>query len=263
MTVAFESAGQGPAVVFLHPFPFDRSVWADQLAAVAAAGFRGLAPDLPGFGETPLPGDREPSLDLYVDAVVGLMDGLSIDRAVVVGLSMGGYVALAMAGRVPSRVAGLVLADTRATADAPTAKAARVVTMGLVRSQGVGALADRLLPGLLAPEASSELRSRLRAVAARQPVPGVVAALQAMRDRHDASDTLSALMALRVPVLVLVGEHDAVTPPDEGRALAAAIPGARFALVPAAGHLAQVENPADFDAALLGFLAGCALGADT
>ncbi|MBI5517941.1 MAG: alpha/beta fold hydrolase [Deltaproteobacteria bacterium] len=251
--VAHEVHGAGPSVVLVHSFPLDRGMWDAQRDALVSAGLRVLTLDLPGFGHSPLGAlaDETPSLEAYVDAVVGALDAHGMTRAAVVGLSLGGYVALALARRHAGRIASLVLADTRAAADNATTRAGRVLNMNLVKKQGPRALVDKLLPGLVAPGAGAQVRESVREMAARQAPEGVSWALLAMRDRPDATAVLPTITA---PTLVLCGALDAVTPPEELRALAGAIPGAVYRELPGAGHLSNLEAPALFNAELVRFL---------
>lgn len=248
--LSHEVHGHGAAVVFLHSFPLDRSMWTGQLIAIGAAGCRAVLVDLPGFGESPVLG-AAPSLDAYAHAVLATLDALSIRRAVFVGLSLGGYVALTIASIAPSRVAGLVLADTRAAADEPATRAGRIVNLALVRDRGVEALFAKMLPGLVSAQCPEAVRDRARRVASAQSPEGVTFALLAMRDRPDRTAMLATITA---PTLVLVGERDGISTPDEMRAMAAVIPGARFELVLDAGHLSSLEQPERFNAALGRFL---------
>ena len=248
--LSYESHGHGPAVVFLHSFPLDRAMWVGQLVAVGAAGCRAILLDLPGFGASPVLG-AEPSIDAYAHAVLATLDALSLDRAVFVGLSLGGYVALALASIAPERVAGLVLADTRSLADEPATRAGRIVNLALVRDRGVEALFAKMLPGLVSGACPDDTKAKLRAMAAAQTREGVTFALLAMRDRPDRTPTLASIAA---PTLVLVGERDGISPPDEMRAMAAAIRGSRFEMVIGAGHMSNVEQPERFNASLTRFL---------
>lgn len=251
--LAHETHGAGLDVVFLHSFPLDRAMWVGQLIAVGGARCRAVMVDLPGFGASPLPAGAAPTLDAYAHAVLATLDALGTQRAVFVGLSLGGYVALALAALAPARVAGLVLADTRASADDAVVRAGRIVNLALVRDRGVEALVERMLPNLVAPACPDAVRARVRSMAAQQSREGVAFALTAMRDRPDRTPLLATITA---PTLVLVGEHDAITPPDEMRAMAGRIPGAQFAVIEGAGHLANIEQPARFNAPFEAFIAG-------
>lgn len=251
MRLAVDDLGRGPAVVFLHSFPLDRRMWRAQRDAVAAAGYRALALDLPGFGDSPTVPDAPASMDLYVDAVVRCLDDRDISRAAVVGLSLGGYVALHLAAKHPSRLDALALADTRAAADAPEVRAGRVLNMSLVRRRGTSALVDKMLPMLLAPETPDTVRESVRAWGGAQSPVGVEQALVAMRDRGDVTDVLPTLA---VRTAVIVGARDTITPPAEMRAMAAQIAGATYTELDGAGHLSNLERPDAFNEALLRWL---------
>jgi 3-oxoadipate enol-lactonase len=251
MTLSHELHGAGPDVVFLHSFPLDRAMWVGQLVAVGAAGRRAILVDLPGFGASPLLAGAAPTMDTLAHAVLDTLDALGVARATFVGLSLGGYVALALAALAPERVEALVLADTRATADDPATRAGRMLNLALVRDRGAGALVDKMLPKLLAPDAPEALRTAVRAMGAGQTREAITFALLAMRDRPDRSDVAAAIDA---PTLVVVGAHDEVTPPEEMRALAATMRRARVEVIDGAGHLSSLERPVAFNAALTGFL---------
>jgi len=247
----WDDIGAGSPVVLLHSFPLDRRMWAAQSEAIAAGGFRAIVPDLPGFGAAPLPPHTDPSLDVYVNHTLELCDTLGLDQPVFVGLSLGGYIALRLAVLHPDRVRALVLADTRAGGDAPETRAGRVVNMSLVRSRGSIALIEKLAPHLLSAGAPEAARAQVIAQAGSQSPEGVAFALLAMRDRPDATP---ALATLPMPTLVLVGNLDTVTAPAEHQAIAAVMPRARYHELADAGHLSNLEQPAAFNAALLGFL---------
>lgn len=251
MTLAHEVHGNGPDVVFLHSFPLDRSMWVGQLVAAGAAGRRAILVDLPGFGASPLPAGAAPTMETMAHAVLDTLDALGVARATFVGLSLGGYVALALAALAPERVDDLVLADTRAAADDPATRAGRMLNLALVRDRGAGPLVDKMLPKLLAPDAPEALRASVRATGAAQSREAITFALLAMRDRPDRGDVAAAIDA---PALVVVGARDEITPPAEMRALAASMRRARVAELDGAGHLSSLERPEAFNAALAGFL---------
>jgi pimeloyl-ACP methyl ester carboxylesterase len=254
MSLAYTDTAAGPTLVLLHAFPLDREMWRPQLAALAGTA-RVLAPDLPGFGRSPLPPDPW-TVDSAADAVGGLLDTLGLTgRVVVGGLSMGGYVAMAFARRFPERVAGLILADTRAEPDDEAGKEGRAKMIARAREAGAGAVVEAMLPKLLA-EATRESRPDVvevvRGMGTRQTADGVAAGLAALRDRPDAGPGLDAVTA---PTLVLVGEHDAVTPPSLATAMANRVFGSRAVTIPGAGHLSNLENPEAFNDAVARFLA--------
>jgi 3-oxoadipate enol-lactonase len=248
--VAYDDVGTGEPIVLIHAFPLDARMWQPQRDALAGS-HRVITPDLRGFGRsTATPPPR--TIDAHADDVAALLDHLVIPCATVLGLSMGGYVALALARRHRARLARLVLADTRAAADTAEGRAARDRNIALVESQGVAAMLDGMLPRLVSPDAPADVVATVRAIGASQSPVGITAALAALRDRPDATKDLASLA---LPVLVLVGREDTLTPPAEARALADAIPSATLVEIPGAGHLANLEAPAPFNRALLDFLA--------
>lgn len=244
--------GQPTALLLIHGFPLDHRMWDAQLNGLARQA-RVIAPDLRGFGRSTAMLAGPLAMDQHADDLAGLLDHLGIGRAVVAGLSMGGYVAFAFWRRHRERVRALVLADTRAEGDSPQAQANRDASAAKVRAAGVGAIAGDMLPRLLDPAslANPRLAERMRTMMADQPAETVIAALAGLRDRPDSRPTLPTINA---PTLVLVGEHDALTPPADATAMAAAIPGARLVVIPAAGHMSPMENPRAVNAALRGFL---------
>ncbi len=239
-----------PVVVFLHAFPLDSRMWARQLETLPA-GWRAMAPDFPGFGGRP-PGAA--SLDEVAAGILACLDAEGVRRFVPVGLSMGGYLAFRLVARVPERVAGLVLCDTRAAADNDAARERRTLQAARARTEGVGSLADSMLPGLLAQGTRRDrpdLGSRVRAWIDGSDPEGVARALEALRDRPDSTPLLAGL---RMPTLALGGEEDTLCPPAEMESMVSAIPGGRLQRLGGAGHLSNLDAPEAFDAALHAFL---------
>jgi len=227
-------------VLLIHGFPLDRRMWDAQVDSLSRLA-RVVTPDLQGSGRSAVtPGPY--TMDLYADDLAGLLDRLEVRRAVVVGLSMGGYVAFALWRRHPERVLGLALLDTRAEPDSPQAQANRDLAIARIEKIGGRAYAGEMLPRLLAPAnlGNGRIAGRAREIMASQPVPGTLEALRALRDRPDSQPTLATV---NVPALVIAGEEDALTPPAIAQAMAESIPNARLAIVPRAGHLSPMENP--------------------
>lgn len=251
--LAVETAGEGPgAVLFIHGFPLDRTIWAPQLAGLS--GWRLVAPDLRGMGRSDAPTTGY-SMAGYAADLRGLLDHLGLDRVVLCGLSMGGYVAFECLRQWRDRVAGLVLMDTRADADTPEGRSGRDAMIAVAREEGVPAVAAAMLPRLLRPSIHVErpgLPEQVLAMMARTPVDGLVGALEALRGRPDSRPLLPTLAGL--PTLVVVGEDDGLTPPAAARAMAEAIPGAELEVVPKAAHLPTLEQPVLTTALLQRFL---------
>ncbi len=249
VSLAVETRGSGPAVLFIHGYPLDRTIWQHQVAHLE--GFRRIAPDLRGMGRSDAP-DLGYSMATYADDLAGLLEVLDEESVVLCGLSMGGYVAFEFLRRHPDRVRGLILMDTKAEADTPEGRKARDAQLAMVREQGTGALAEQMLPKLLAPAAPPAVVAQVDAMVRATPVAGVAGALGAMRDRADSGVLLPELG--RIPVLVVSGAADALIPLAQAKALADAIPGAHLEVVAGAGHLPPLEQPEATTAALLRFL---------
>jgi 3-oxoadipate enol-lactonase len=249
--LAHADVGNGLPVVLLHAFPLNRMMWEPQIAALFGE-CRCIVPDLRGFGDSPKSGPY--SMDVMADDVVALLDALQIERAVVGGLSMGGYVALNLLRRYRPRVRALLLADTRAPADTPEARQKRDELIALARREGAGAVAEKQITGLIGKstrEKQPELVDRVRGIMAGESVDGIAGALEAMKTRADSTPLLASI---DIPTLVVVGEEDVVTPPKEARAMHEQIRGSRLEIIPGAGHLSNIERPAAFNAALSDFV---------
>ncbi len=254
MLLTFGDDGPGPVLVLLHGFPFDRSMWAAQVAEIGSI-YRVITPDLRGHGATAAP-EGVYTMDSMADDVIETLDGLNLrERVVLGGLSMGGYVAFSLAARYPERWRGLIFLDTKAGADTPEAAANRERLAGQVdRTGNTTDVIDGMLPRLFAPESQTrhaDAIAALREQMLRTPSRTIVGALLGMAARPDRTADLARIA---VPTLVLAGEDDVITPPSEARAIAKAIPGARCEIIPRAGHLAPVENHAAVNLALLAFL---------
>jgi 3-oxoadipate enol-lactonase len=247
--VGFEERGAGSPVVLLHPFPFARGIWSG-LTDVLAAHHRVISADARGFGETPL-GDQGYAIDDLADDLAALLAELGVKRAAVLGMSMGGYTALAFAVRHPSRLAALVLCDTRPAADSDETRKARDGAIGRIRATGSGPYLDGSLARLLSPSAPPALVAFLRARAETRAA-SLIAGIEALRDRPDRT---SELDAIRVPTLAIRGSDDQVTPADDMQQMAGAIAGATFVSIPGAGHLSHIEAPEAFERAVTPFLA--------
>lgn len=232
-------------MVFLHAFPLGAEQWLPQLARVAP-GWRFIAPDLRGFGGSSGVAEGGMTMESYADDVLTLMAHLDVPEAVVTGLSMGGYVALAMVKKAPKRVSGLVLADTRPGADSVEARAGRDRMLTVLAERGVAGVADELLPKILGATTRREqpdLVDAVRRLMVSNHPDGVGAAIEAMKERPDSTPVLSTIGC---PTVLIVGVEDVVTPVAESEAMHQAIPGSRLVVLPHAGHLSNLENAAEF-----------------
>lgn len=258
--LAVEEAGpaDAPVLLLLHGFPLTRSMWDPQLAALAGPA-RLVVPDARGAGASD-PGDGQTTMETLVDDLFSVLDVLAPGRVVGCGLSMGGYILLRALEREPGRFRAVVLCDTRSEADDDEGRINRAAAIRRLREEGVPAFADGFLASVLAPgtaERDPALVAGLRRLIVSNAPAGLRGLLLAMATR---TDTTPSLSRIAVPTLVLAGSEDALTPPEGARAMAARIPGARFAEIPGAGHLSSVEAPEAFGRTLSEFLASLDAG---
>jgi len=239
----------GRPLILLHPFPFSADAWRPQLDRVPD-GWRFLAPDLRGFGPSSGGGAPALTMDDHARDVVALMDAWKVERAVVAGLSMGGYIAFALFRLAPERIDALVLADTRPQPDTPEGRKGRLALLETLRSNGVSAVADDMLPKLLGETTRRErptVVAQVRAMIEEAAPAAIEAAVQALLSRPDST---SDLARIGCPAIVIVGEEDTITPPADARAMHAAMAGAQLTVLPRAGHLSNLEVPDEFTNAL-------------
>ena len=241
-----------PPLVLLHAFPLNSDMWKPQVDALSK-DFRIFTPDLPGFGRMTVA--DQSSIDGMADAVARYLDGQGVTAPVALGgLSMGGYVALAFARKYPQRLKALILADTRSEPDDDAGKANRDKMIAFANDHTAADVIEQMLPKMLSDETRTqrpEVVAEVRRIAAVQSTAGIIAALKALRDRPDAGPSLGKIA---VPTLVIVGSDDALTPPAMSQSLAGRIAGAKLVTIPGAGHLSNLEKPAEFTAALRQFL---------
>lgn len=251
LTLSYDEMGSGVPLLLVHGWPHDCTLWSGQLAGLSTRA-RCIAPDLRGFGGSSVEGPY--SMEQYADDLVALLDHLGLAQAVVCGLSMGGYVAMAMLRRHPERVRALILTDTRATPDTRDGREKRARLAEFVLDHGVPALAARQLKAMVGASTLAtrpELCESLVRMMSAAPLEGVVGALRAMAER---ASSVEMLGSASLPVLVVGGSEDSFTPPDELRALAAGIPGSRFELLEGGGHVSPFERPAAFNHVVAEFL---------
>jgi 3-oxoadipate enol-lactonase len=250
----------GNTIVFLHAFPLHAGMWAPQIQDLPA-GWRAVAPDFRGFGlsEGDADGhDAAMTMDDYAADVAGLLDQLAISRAVCCGLSMGGYALFALLRRCPERIQGIVLADTRSAADTAAGVAGRQAMLERLAKDVPPAIAAQMLPGLLGESTRRERPAVVQDVARMlggASATGIGGAVRRMMSRPDSTPLLASIAC---PTLVVVGDEDTLTPAADSRAMQAAIPGSTLTVIPAAGHLSNLERPDAFNGALWRFLGGLA-----
>ncbi len=254
ISLAYDDFGPktGVPVVFIHGFPFSREMWIPQID-VLKERYRLITYDVRGHGKTGV-GDGQYSIEYFVDDLIALLDHLKVEKAVVIGLSMGGYIALRAIERHPERFLALVLCDTRSEADGNEAKTKRAMQAKAVKKEGTKSFAEGFLNAVFYeksfttnPQAVQTIR---RIIEETSPI-GIAGTLIALAAR---TDTTSALSSIKVPTLILVGEHDAITPPSAAKSLNEKIAGSELHVIPNAAHMSNMENAAEFNKHLLDFL---------
>lgn len=253
-SMAYEDHGDGIPLLLIHGFPLNRSLWEPQIRELSAFA-RVLAPDLRGYGESEAPSGVY-SMDLLARDCQAFLEATGVNQPTLVcGLSMGGYVALAFYRLYPERVAGLVLAATRAGADSEEGKSNRDKTAAQAREQGASAVAAGMLPKMMSSKTyatNPELVERVSDIMSSASVEGIVGASSGMKERPDSNELLAKI---RVPTLILHGSDDQLIPFKEAEAMHEAIEGSRLRLLPEAGHLLNLEQPELFNQAVQDFLA--------
>jgi len=251
--MAYESQGQGIPLLFIHGFPLNFRMWEPQMQSLSSKAWM-LAPDLRGHGDSePVVGPY--SIDMLVDDCVALLDTLGIVQpAVICGLSMGGYITLAMYRRYPERIRGLILAATRAGADSPEGKVNRDLAIAQAEKDGTAAIAASMLPKMLSPktyESNPDKVKRVERFMTSISVPGIIGALEGMKNRPDSTPLLGEIA---VPTLIIHGEDDQLIPFQEAQDMHSAIANSTMILMSSAGHLPNMEQPEWFNQAVMEFI---------
>ena len=252
--ISYQEAGSATAlpIVFIHGFPFNKTMWAGQLAAFKG-NYRPIAFDVRGHGKSEA-GSADFSMDLFADDLLAFLDTMKIEKAVVCGLSMGGYIALNAIQKQPNRFAGLILTDTQCGADTPEGKEKRMKTIAFIKKNGLEVYSDESLKNLLAPASFQSRKEEVKFIhqIILNTSPEVVCrTLQALADR---TESCSYLPKIKAPVCVVVGSEDKITPPAVAQKMAAAISEARLEVIENAGHLTNLEAPEEFNKRVLKFL---------
>jgi 3-oxoadipate enol-lactonase len=251
--IAFTESGKGRPVVLLHGYPFDKSMWSGQIEPLAAAGFRVIAPDLRGLGETKSASEVATMDDMARDTAA-LLDHLGVEQAVICGLSMGGYVAFEFVRLFPARVSGLVLAGTRAPADNEQEKAGREQQVQTMLRAGMVPISIATLPKLLASRTlieKPEVVKRVRAMITKSTPKGAAAAQRGMAARRDYTEDMAKI---DVPTLVIVGREDSIRPVADAEFMHRGIRNSRLEIIEDAAHMTNMEQPEEFNDALFSFL---------
>ena len=247
-----EGAASAETLVLVHGHPFDRTMWQPQLRSFGGR-LRVVAPDLRGYGETTVvPGVT--LLDTFARDVAALLDHLGVRRATLCGLSMGGQIVLEFHRLFPERVAGLVLADTFAQGETPQGHAERNARADILLREGMAGYAHSVLDSMIAPANVRDLPGVAEHVLRMMLAAPPEGAAAALRGRAERPDYTAMLPRIAAPTLVVVGSDDVFTPVADARYLHERIPGAALAVIEGAGHLPNLERPAEFDRALAGLL---------
>lgn len=245
--------GDGPPLLLVHGFPLDHSMWSAQIDDLAK-WYTVIAPDLRGFGQSEIV-DGPVTMQTYADDLAALLDAMGItDPVHLCGLSMGGYIAWAFVEQHRNRLASLILCDTRATADNEAARKTRELTAQRVLREGPDFLASDLIDKLFVKstrEQRPEIIEQTKQVIRSTHPTTIAAASRAMAARPDVTDRLPSI---DLPTLIIVGEHDAISPPSEMHEIADALPHATFVEIKDAGHMAPLERPEPVNAAIENFL---------
>lgn len=252
--LAYRDEGSGIPLLLIHAFPLSSMMWNFQIEEFKK-DFRVIAPDLAGFGQSESLGEIA-SMDHYAADLVQLLTHLGIEKAVLMGLSLGGYIEFAFYRNYPSMVKALILCDTRSEADDAKAREGRYRLIGELKEKGSIAASDLMTPRLYAPQTyktKPELVAQVAGLIEQNDPLGLIAATHALVARANSTPDLPNIS---VPCLVLVGKDDVITPPDAAQAMAKAIPDWQFAVIPQAGHLSNLENPRFFNQVVETFLKG-------
>jgi 3-oxoadipate enol-lactonase len=250
--ISYHENGMGFPLVFIHGFPLSKDIWRPQWEGLADAT-RSIAPDLRGFGDSQSPSGTY-TMELLAKEIASFMDGVNVIAPILIGLSMGGYIAMTFCRRYARWLSGLVLTATRAHADTEAGKADRDNMITIANEKGAKAIADIMLPKLLAPKTLSEnqpLTQEVRNIIEKASVNGIVGTLNGMKERED---SMEFLKTLDLPTLIIHGTEDQLFPVSEAEAMAKAIPNAELKVIPHAGHLVNLEQPQAFNDALRAFV---------
>jgi pimeloyl-ACP methyl ester carboxylesterase len=255
INMAYDDCGQGEAVLLIHGFPLNRQMWQPQLQPLAAAGYRVISPDLRGFGASDAPVDGY-SMDGFADDLIALLDALKVERAVVGGMSMGGYILMNLLERHPERVRAACFIATKSSADDEAGRARRSAMAAEAERLGANPIIKIFAELLFAPdtlETQPELIARVTSWMRDTNPRALAGGLLAMRDRKDYTPLLPGF---RLPALVLSGALDRAASPGAVELLTTGLPRCESRIIERAGHMLNMEQPEAFNAALLGFLNG-------
>lgn len=252
-SLSYNDIGKGHIpIIFLHGFPFDKSSWDKQLHFLKESE-RVIAIDIRGFGKSTL-GNEEATIEMYADDLISLMDDLSIDKAIVCGLSMGGYIVLNAVNRYQERFEAIILCDTQCIADSAEQKEGRMATIKEIKQKGLENFADKFIENAFFKDAlihKKEVVRKTKNVILETSIEAVMAGLNALATRHDSCSELSKIY---VPTLIICGKEDKITPPIQSKYFHSNIKGSKICFLENAGHLSNLECPNEFNEAISEFI---------
>ena len=251
ISLEYDDIGNGVPLLLIHGFPLDRTMWRSQIAGLQLTG-RVIAPDLRGFGHSTDTDGEVVTMETYAEDLRALLDSLNVKQAVLAGLSMGGYIALAFLAQYADRVKGLILANTRATPDSESAREGRLANAAKIAESGsTSVVVESMVPKMLGPAAKPETVIAVRSMLARQRSLGVMSALRGMAARPDRS---TLLPFIKVPTLIISGSADVLIPASDSEVMQTAIPDSRLIILPDAGHLSNMDKAEAFNDAVREFI---------
>jgi 3-oxoadipate enol-lactonase len=247
LTVSYcdEGPDEGPVVIFIHGFPFNKSMWDKQMKALKE-DCRVIAYDIRGHGDSDA-GNEDFSIALFVSDLLWLMDTLVIEKALLCGLSLGGYIALNAIENYPERFDALILSDTQCVADTPETKEKRKKAVGSIEQNGVEKYADESIKNLFAPQSFTSRKEEIASVRAMIVTTSKQSICNTLRALYLREETCDKLSEIKVPVLILVGKEDKITPYAAARSMQEKIRDSHLVVIPHAGHVANMENAFEFN----------------
>ena len=247
LTVSYNDEGESgaPVIIFIHGFPFNKSMWDKQFKALKE-NYRVIAYDVRGHGNSDA-GKGDFSIELFANDLLSFMDALKIDKAMLCGLSMGGYIALNAVEKYPDRFDALILSDTTCVADTPEAKEKRLKAIESIKKSGVEKYAEESIKNLFAPESLSTKKEEIAAVREMIVNTSKQSLYKTLQAFYKRKETCSKLHDINVPVLIVVGKEDKITPPEAAQMMHEKIEDSILYIIEHAGHLSNIENPFDFN----------------
>ncbi|HAQ21414.1 MAG TPA: alpha/beta hydrolase [Prolixibacteraceae bacterium] len=253
-TISYTDEGPdgAPVIILIHCFPFNKSMWNKQIEALIEK-FRVIAYDIRGYGNSPA-GTEDFSIELFADDLIGLMDALKIEKAMLCGLSMGGYIALNAVENFPKRFNALILCDTTCMADTSEGIKKRMISIENIEKYGVEYFANESLKNLFAPESfitNQEKIAVVKKMIMETSAQSLTKTLLALSKRKE---TCNNLDKINIPALIMVGKEDKITPLEAAQQMQNKIKGSLLNIIEHAGHLSNIENSFEFNNQLLKFV---------